>query len=66
MAWKERDRQLRRMEAIYSNLDTCLTYLKEFSDIYINQHPAHAEFADNLSAVLITAQEMVTMLKDEL
>ena len=66
MAWTERHKQIRRLQAVHDNIDNDLTYLKEFSDLYKSNHKELAEYADAIAGLLILGQSEVLKLKEQL
>lgn len=66
MAWNERLKQMRRLQAIHDNIDNDLAYLKEFSDLYSKDHAPLAGFAEAIAGVLIEVQTQVLKLREQL
>lgn len=64
MTWNTRDVYQRRMDQINGNLDTALSYLKEFCDIYNEKHPQLGKAAETIASLLIMTQEAVSQLKE--
>lgn len=61
--WKTRDVHQRRMDQIVSTIDTSLSYLKNFCEVYEEAHPKLAEAAEQIASILIIAQDGTRSLK---
>ncbi len=66
MSWKQRDKQIRRLQALHDNIDNDLQYLKDFSDLYKQDHLKLSLYAEAIAGMLIEVQGHTLKLKEQL